>query len=177
MPTEAQNAFLKTLEEPAGDTIFLLTATGIGEVLDTIKSRTRQVAFFGVTDDVLRKALHERFGLVNELDEVIQIAQGRPGLATRLLENGPLLMEYRRMYSRIDFFLSGNGLSEKFRFVEELDADPEKIPFFFDTSFRYLRRLLHDGVRGGGVGRFGLRGIFDLFESLTKTRYLADIAR
>jgi DNA polymerase-3 subunit delta' len=175
MPMEAQNAFLKTLEEPAGDTIFLLTVTQMGEVLETIQSRTRQMAFFNVADDVIRKALIERFGFLGHLDEVIQIAQGRPGLAIRLLESDSLLMDYRKMYNRIDLFFSDNALSEKFRFVEELDSAPDQIPFFFDTSFRYLRYLLHEGAsEQKKSGRFDLADIFNLFESLTKTRYLVD---
>lgn len=43
LTTEAQNAFLKILEEPPADTIILLTAESVHDVLATIRSRTQHV--------------------------------------------------------------------------------------------------------------------------------------
>ena len=43
MSKEAQNAFLKLLEEPPKNTIFILTATSSEALLSTIKSRSQQI--------------------------------------------------------------------------------------------------------------------------------------
>ena len=44
MNTEASNALLKNLEEPSGDTVFILVSYQIARVLPTIRSRTSQIA-------------------------------------------------------------------------------------------------------------------------------------
>ncbi|MFZ5470531.1 MAG: DNA polymerase III subunit delta' [Myxococcota bacterium] len=45
MNTQAQNAFLKTLEEPPADTVLLLVASAPDKLLPTIRSRTSKVHF------------------------------------------------------------------------------------------------------------------------------------
>lgn len=45
MTDEAANRFLKTLEEPPVDTVFILTSSRVEYVLPTIRSRCRQVPF------------------------------------------------------------------------------------------------------------------------------------
>jgi len=47
MNTEAQNCFLKTLEEPKGQTLLFLISSKPDLLLDTIKSRCQQIKFFG----------------------------------------------------------------------------------------------------------------------------------
>jgi DNA polymerase-3 subunit delta' len=49
LTTEAANAFLKTLEEPAPDTLLLLTTAAVERVLDTVKSRCQLVHFPGLS--------------------------------------------------------------------------------------------------------------------------------
>ncbi|MBN1418550.1 MAG: DNA polymerase III subunit [Planctomycetes bacterium] len=46
MTTEAANAFLKTLEEPLGETVLLLTTARPGALLPTILSRAQRIPFF-----------------------------------------------------------------------------------------------------------------------------------
>jgi len=46
MTPEAANAFLKTLEEPLGDTVLLLTTARPGALLPTILSRAQRIPFF-----------------------------------------------------------------------------------------------------------------------------------
>ncbi|MBU0727058.1 DNA polymerase III subunit [Patescibacteria group bacterium] len=177
MPIEAQNSFLKTLEEPAGNTIFILTATKINQVLSTIKSRTRRYSFFNVDDSTLRKILTKEYGENADMSEIIQIAQGRPGLAINLIKNPAVLTEQRNIYNQIEFFLKKNDLSRKFTFVEALDKDQNQLELFFDAFSRYLRKLLYEYLYKGDhplQSMFSLRNVVDLFESLEKTRYLID---
>jgi len=47
MNSEAQNCFLKTLEEPKGQTLIFLISSKPDLLLDTIKSRCQQIKFFG----------------------------------------------------------------------------------------------------------------------------------
>ncbi len=57
MTTEASNALLKTLEEPAKNTLMILTTSVPEALLDTIKSRCHQVPFFGMPLEQLARTL------------------------------------------------------------------------------------------------------------------------
>lgn len=177
MPIEAQNSFLKTLEEPPSDTIFLLTSTRSNQVLPTIKSRTRRYFFHNIEDNVIRKYLGEKFGPSSDIEEIIQIAQGRPGFAIKLMNQPVVLTEQRNVYNQIDFFLKKNDIVRKFMLVEELDKDPKQLEVFFDTFSRYLRKQLYVYLSQSDhslKSRYSLKEIVELFESLEKTRYLID---
>jgi len=175
MPTEAQNSFLKTLEEPSGKTIFLLTTTQINKVLPTIQSRVRQYSFPNIEDSLLKKYLLEHFSDNSNIDEIVNIAQGRPGLAINLAQNLETLIEQRTLYSQIEGFLAQNNLSQKISFTEKLCEDNNLLNLFFDAFYRYLRKLIFEYMENPDhpiKKRFNLEEIVNLFESLEKTRYL-----
>jgi len=175
MPIEAQNSFLKTLEEPAGNTIFLMTSYQVKKILPTILSRVRKQEFNLVDDDQMRTALQERFKDNSDLEEVLQMAQGRPGLAIKLLSEPGLLTAYRSSFHRIDQFLGQNDLVAKFAYVEEIEQDSEQMDLFFDAFLLTLRKTTHDFMRKKDhplKGRYDLKEIAELFENLLETRYL-----
>ena len=59
MKVQAQNKFLKTLEEPSDGVVFILGATSPGAVLDTILSRCKKLPFEGFGTEELRSVLEE----------------------------------------------------------------------------------------------------------------------
>lgn len=177
MPIEAQNSLLKTLEEPPGKTIFLMTSTQIKKIVPTILSRVRQQEFSLVDDETMRRELSIRFKDHSDFEEVLQMAQGRPGLAINLLSEPTALSAYRGVYNQIDRMLKNNDLTGKFSFVESLEADKDQLELFFDVFCQILRKSAHDFLTDGTSllsPRFDLEGITHLFEHLLKTRYLID---
>jgi len=177
MPIEAQNSFLKTLEEPPGKTIFIMTVTQTKKILPTILSRVRQQGFSLVDDETMRKELAFRFKDHSDFEEVLQMAQGRPGLAISLLSEPSALSAYKGVYNQIDQMLKDNDLTGKFAYVEDLEGDSEQLELFFDVFCQILRKSAHDFLVAGESQlspRFDLPGVTHLFEQLTKTRYLID---
>jgi len=175
MPIVAQNSFLKTLEEPPGNTIFLMTSSHIKNILPTIISRVRKQEFLLVDDAKLRKALTERFKDHADLDEILQMAQGRPGLAMKMLSEPGLLAVYRSSFHRIDQFLMQNDLTAKFAYAEELEKDSDQMDLFFDAFCLILRKITYDFMRKTSNplnDRYDMQDITELFENLIKTRYL-----
>ena len=59
MGTPAQNALLKTLEEPPGDTVLILLVDAIDRLLPTVLSRCQTVAFGSLPEDFVRAKLVE----------------------------------------------------------------------------------------------------------------------
>ncbi len=177
MPIEAQNSFLKTLEEPPGNTIFIMTSTQIKKIVPTILSRVRQQDFSLVDDETMRRELSLRFKDHSDFEEVLQIAQGRPGLAIKLLSESVLLSSYKNIYNQIDRMLKSNDLVGKFSYIESLEADKNQLELFFDVFCQIIRKSAYDFVVQGESllsPRYDLKGITHLFEHLLKTRYLID---
>jgi DNA polymerase-3 subunit delta' len=174
MPIEAQNSFLKTLEEPPGRTIFIMTTSQIDQVLLTIQSRVRHYNFSTVDDRVLTEYLEEKFGKRPDTEEIVNIAQGRPGLAIALMENQEAFNNQKKLYHQIEMFLKRNDLSQKFAFIEEIEKNPDDVELFLDAFTRYLRKLIfeYNSMPAHPLkNRFSLRDIVNMFDVLEKTRY------
>ncbi|OGL71599.1 hypothetical protein A3B32_01895 [Candidatus Uhrbacteria bacterium RIFCSPLOWO2_01_FULL_53_9] len=83
----AANALLKTLEEPRGDALIILTSVSEQALLPTILSRTQRVRFHALSFDEVADALKER-GVEREAAEVLAaMANGLPGRALTLMDD------------------------------------------------------------------------------------------
>lgn len=130
--TEAQNAFLKTLEEPQENVLFILTASDPNSVLETIKSRAHLVQSENVTLELdksgrslefLQKPTTEKFSEVGEIrtrEDAIAFVKGLAGVAhsdpakygeqleiyddtlTNLHSNGNVVLQLTSMIVRLD---------------------------------------------------------------------------
>ena len=88
MTEEAQNAFLKTLEEPPADTTIILVAVSTDMLLPTVRSRCRRVNFGRVSDEIVAAFLREKG--VSEKDAALlaRLADGSFGAALALAGAG-----------------------------------------------------------------------------------------
>lgn len=82
---DAQNALLKALEEPVGETCIILAADDAAQLLPTVISRTARLRLGPVAPSVIAAFLVER-GLADEARAraVAAVAGGRPGLGVAL---------------------------------------------------------------------------------------------
>lgn len=171
MPTEAQNAFLKTLEEPSGKTIFILTSRQPKAIVPTILSRVRTYGLQVVPDEVIQKALIEKGVDPSGCQEILQLAQGKPGLAIKLAVEPMLKNRYRELFYKLEGFLKQNDLVSKFAFVEELDKDPEQLELFFEVMALVLKKNVHN-TSPEAKKTDHLKKTYQLFEKFLQTRYL-----
>ncbi len=131
MTVEAANAFLKTLEEPAPNTVLILIA-GREELLrETVRSRCRRIAFGGVPRAQIEEALRQRWGADPEqASRLARLAQGRLGWAVSALQDERLLIDRERTLDEIESVLAG-GFNERFGYASGLGArfsrDPEAV--------------------------------------------------
>ena len=84
MNAESQNALLKTLEEPGGQTIIVLVASRPHVLLPTVRSRCFQIGFGAMPPDELAAALVLRSMAPQEARSRAALAEGRPGRALEL---------------------------------------------------------------------------------------------
>jgi hypothetical protein len=142
LTTEAQNAFLKLLEEPPANTYFILTARRSQELLATVVSRVQTTAVISPPDDKIRS----HFSGVDpkEINKYIEMFDGRVGLIKATLGNPghPLLLEI----SRIKELLSQDTF-QKLAAVETLASDRQTALTFVEALILTARKLL----RGAAV--------------------------
>lgn len=81
LTTEAQNALLKTLEEPPQDTVLIMTSSHQHALLPTIQSRLQQVEITKPSREALIAALP------GSNPQLLALSDGLPGLAFALAQN------------------------------------------------------------------------------------------
>lgn len=87
------NAFLKTLEEPPADLVFVLLAENLSQVLPTILSRCQSVRFSPLSDELVAEVSRGWEGLPVNPDSravLIRVSQGSPGRLRRMADAGVL---------------------------------------------------------------------------------------
>jgi len=87
LTTEAQNAFLKLLEEPPADTIIVLTADNQQAVLPTIRSRVQVIPVHAPEEQIIRTYFSEQGKDAAAINQAYFLSNGLPGLMYALLEN------------------------------------------------------------------------------------------
>lgn len=74
---EGSNKILKILEEPQGNTLFILITENMEQMLSTIVSRTQAILFPPLPDDVVAHALVSRYSLSPEVaQEYAHVSEG-----------------------------------------------------------------------------------------------------
>lgn len=85
MNVQAQNALLKTIEEPPAYAVLLLLTTNADLFLPTIRSRCVTLNLKAVPDEVIRRYLMEKCGVPDyQADVCVAFAQGNVGKAMAL---------------------------------------------------------------------------------------------
>ena len=121
MNDEAANALLKTLEEPAPSSLFVIVAETEEQLPDTIASRCRTVVFGRVGESDVVAGLIALGIETDQAAEAARIAGGRPGLAVALATNQEVA-DFRRLWLSVPLRL-GEYPGDAFRLAEEaMDA-------------------------------------------------------
>ncbi|MBQ9196787.1 MAG: hypothetical protein IJ157_06035 [Clostridia bacterium] len=104
MTPQAQNALLKSLEEPDGSTRFILTASGDAGLLSTVRSRCRVVRVPPWPRQEIEDALKERGADAAQARELSILCGGSLGLALSMRED-PAFLQVRTLCEQTFFSL------------------------------------------------------------------------
>ncbi len=136
MTNQAANCLLKTLEEPAGKAILILISSDIGALLPTIVSRCQMVKFMPVKKEDIAKGVGEKVS-----EQVIGLANGRPGLAIRYKENPSLLREQNNIILQLEKLIRA-GISEKYKYAEGMSKDIPRARWVLSCWLFWFRDLM-----------------------------------
>src|SRR6185369_5629512 len=106
--SEAMNAFLKTLEEPPGPTVILLTAERADDLLPTIVSRCAVVPLRPLPLEAVREALITNWlASADQAELLAHLAQGRLGWAVRMQADGAALEARQQTLDDLSALVAG----------------------------------------------------------------------
>jgi len=115
----AQNALLKTIEEPNPKVVLLLTADDPENLLPTITSRCEVLRLRPLAVDALANVLEKQENLSKDMADLIaHIAAGRTGFAKRLAKDTKM-MERRKQWMDDLLMLLPANRSERFHYSEK----------------------------------------------------------
>ena len=160
---QAANALLKTLEEPEGETVFVLVAASREGVLPTIASRAQAVRFNPVPQGVVARFLEERGSEGDATSHspglAAALGRGSVGLSLRYAEEGEL-KELREAVFEAGFALS-RDFEERARAVGRIMGRAEAVGAAREEAFLGAveepssRRSREGAKRAGRAARDG----------------------
>lgn len=139
---EAQNAFLKTLEEPPLYAAFIIVASDMSKLLQTVISRCAQIHFPGVSASRMKKHLEKSYpGMSSSFPFYISYANGNPGRLDTLLNSSEFSILRDECYKAVSGILS-NDYGEAFDVSEFFEQSKEQLTDILDVMMLFLRDIL-----------------------------------
>ena len=154
----AQDALLKTLEEPPKHAVLLLITLSPESLFETIRSRMQPLQLRSVAASEIAAGLRERG--VKDPDAIAASAAGHPGMAIRLASDQGGERTMRRAMEKEFFHLVGSRLTDRFEWAVKLadESEPRKRMDAIETRFDHWVELLRDAaVTARGLGGTPLR--------------------
>ena len=142
MTQQAQNALLKTIEEPPDYAVILLLTESEEALLETVRSRCVKLKFRPVPKEVLTRALMERFGVSR--GEAVLAAEFARGVAGRAKEM-VLSVEFRQRCEEtlsLLFSLPEEGAEKIPGDISKIEEWYPDLMDFLDFVRMYFRDLL-----------------------------------
>jgi len=158
MNHQAQNAFLKTLEEPPGDNVFILVSRSRELLLSTIASRCQLVRFSAVPAGTIARLAVEKLKVSEAQARLAaNFASGSVGRAFRMLDAKNGVIEKRNRLIK-SFFDKGEAFPEvmkNYSGKEELKESADLIVSYLRDAFLYKKAcgegILFNGDRIGDI--------------------------
>lgn len=137
---QAANAFLKLLEEPGPETVFIALTRRKDSLLPTILSRCQHIAFSSLATDVITQALQERKNIdVHLAATVANISNGSYSRAVELAENEDLRYDRERILDFLRLAFT-QKIGPKMALIEEFNqAGRNRIKNLLELLLGWMR--------------------------------------
>lgn len=162
MTAQAQNALLKTLEEPAGGNVFFLLTDQPGAILPTIVSRCRRLRFSPVSVEACAAILAEKGVEPGRARLAAACAQGAVGRALEIAGDEDYLPLRGKALSSLKALSGGKaGVARAISFLGEGKSAAARAPEWLEILEVVARDLMareNDGTPYGDTGDLTLDG-------------------
>jgi DNA polymerase III subunit gamma/tau len=147
MNISSSNAILKTLEEPPENTIFILTASKISRLPDTILSRCQKILFSPLSKELISSKLKIEYTNLKQEDLKIasSISQGSITIAKEIIDNDILV--FRREFFETLFNKSNIKLANLIKYIKKIIKEFKGDKFYFLVFIlEILKSILRDAL-------------------------------
>mgnify|MGYP001252436405 FL=1 len=174
MKSDAQNALLKMLEEPKGDTLIIFITPFREMLLKTIRSRAQEIKFSLVGNEEIEKYLISLGASSKKAKEISLISSGQIGKAINFFEDKSKMDFFNKSIEDI-IFLSRSNISQRFQYAEKLKDDKIKMIETLDIWERFLRReILLKVFNYKSSVNYSLQKTKELIDELEKIKYIIE---
>jgi DNA polymerase-3 subunit delta' len=168
MNQEAQNCFLKTLEEPKKNTYLILITEYPESLLPTILSRCQIIKFYSVSKKEIEDYLTKEKINKEKIQEVLKFSMGKPGRAIDFISNSEKLEEWQKNIKTADKILNLD-LSSKFQYAKDL-AQKNNLREVLEIWLSYFRDILFGKINQGDFD--SLIKLKKIIEKIQETNFL-----
>lgn len=172
MTPQAQNALLKTLEEPPGDAVLFLVAEKAASLLPTILSRVRLVRFSPLEEADCAQALRQLGVAADRADILARAAQGLVGEALALEGDEAYWALRERVLSALNALKGPQDVAAAFAFLKDDKGEAQRVMAVMEQLARD-RMAGQAGLPGAPPGEIALPGSRLLAGVLEARRMLA----
>jgi DNA polymerase-3 subunit delta' len=137
----AQDALLKTLEEPAPRALLFLLTAQPAAILPTITSRSQVVRLRAQSTETVRAALLASGADPDQADLLARLSAGRVGWALSALHQPDALDQRTRALDLLDQLLAANR-AERFRYAEDFAKDKPSLITLLQLWLSFWRDLV-----------------------------------
>lgn len=142
MTPQAQNALLKTIEEPPEYAVIFLLAENAQQLLPTITSRCVMLKLRNIRDTLIRKYLMEQMGVPDyKADMCAAFAQGNVGRAI-MLANSEQFNELREEAVQLLKYMPDMEMEEIIKAIKRISAYKMEINDYLDIILIWYRDIL-----------------------------------
>jgi len=142
MTVQAQNALLKSLEEPPSYVVFILTVQSGAAITQTVRSRCQRILFNKMSYEDIMDILETRYGKRKpEWDFIVSYADGVIGTALDLVDS-PHYIEVRDEVLEAVTQLVSSQDADLFKLYEIFEKNSDKIDYIFRVMLLFFRDII-----------------------------------
>lgn len=138
LTVQAQNAFLKIIEEPPVYAVFIIVCSNADILLETVLSRAVTITFNPVSDSDIKAYIEKKYPDETRIDFLVKYSMGIPEYVDAIIEREDFDAMREEVLNLIPRLLSKNK-SHAFDVSEYIDTHKDNASEIYDMMLMYLR--------------------------------------
>jgi len=175
MKKDAQNALLKTLEEPKGGTLIILISHHPEMILKTVRSRLINMKFSLASNKEIEDYLISLGASEEKAKEITLISSGQVGKAVNFY-NDPLKVNFLKESIEDIISLTKSEMYKRFEYAKKFKEENEKIVEVLEIWERFFRKEMMSKIfnNSSSLNNYSFDKIKEIVKEIEKTKYLIE---
>jgi DNA polymerase-3 subunit delta' len=180
MTQEAANALLKTLEEPSGKAVIILTTQSENFILPTIVSRCQVLKLLSVSQKEIEEFLIAQEADQSEARKLSKLSNGKPELAFEFYKNPEKVERFFQITKELQGLIQAN-YNERYKYIEKISKNAAESKEILKIWLIYFRDMVLEKLNCQNLkinllensgGNYSVRKILKVIRSIKETEKL-----